>query len=163
MIFFFNRFLLSTEFPYNIPYDFVLFKYATRCHANLFCILSTEDGTSRDVVVEIERTTRKKPFMGGYRHKETNAEFHHASAQTVSKQRPVSTVERFCRDTQTVAQRHTVQQTTNHTSTQMTGIGVYVSNMEDKLIVPGKYTTADEHKAKLLQQVMWAQLKSLRC
>jgi len=113
-----------------------------------------EEGNFREVVVEIERTTRPKPYMGGYRHKVNNVEFHHASAQTQSKQRAVSNVERFCRDTQTVAQRHAVQQTTNHTSTQMTGIGCYVSNMEDKLVVPGKYVTADEFKAAQLQQVI---------
>ena len=28
----------------------------------------------RDVVVEIERATLKKPFLGGYRHKQTGVE-----------------------------------------------------------------------------------------
>ena len=57
------------------------------------------------------------------------------------------------RDTQTVQQRHQVQQTTNAMSTQMTKIGVYVSNMEDKLVVPGQYTTAAEHNSKMLENV----------
>ena len=57
------------------------------------------------------------------------------------------------RDTQTVQQRHQVQQTTNAMSTQMTKIGVYVSNMEDKLVAPGKYTTAAEHQEKRLENV----------
>ena len=112
-----------------------------------------EEGAYREVVVEIERTLRKKPFLGGYRHKQTGVEFHHASAQTTQKSRPPSNVEKFCRDTQTFQQRHVPQQTTNDMSTQMTKIGVFVSNMTDKLVVPGKYTTADEHKSKLLEKV----------
>lgn len=48
----------------------------------------------RDIVVEVERSTQKKPFLGGYRHKTTNVEFHHASAQTGQKSRAVSNVER---------------------------------------------------------------------
>ena len=112
----------------------------------------TVDGY-KDIVVEIERTTCKKPFLGGYRHKKTNVEYHHASAQTMQKPRPPPATERFCRDTQTTEQRHFVQQTTNDTSTQMTKIGVYVSNMEDKMLVPGHYTTADEYKNDLLNRV----------
>ena len=44
--------------------------------------------------MEVDRSTRKKPFLGGYRHKETGVEYHHASAQTGPKPRPVSNVER---------------------------------------------------------------------
>lgn len=113
----------------------------------------SEDNTYKDVVVEIERTTRKKPFLGGYRHKKTSVEYHHASAQTMQKPRAPSGIERTCRDTQTVEQHHRLQQTTNDMATQMTGIGVYVSNMEDKLITPNKYTTADEHHDMILRKV----------
>jgi len=45
-------------------------------------------------VVEVERSTRKKPYLGGYRHKQTGVEFHHASAQTGPKARAISNVER---------------------------------------------------------------------
>ena len=44
-----------------------------------------DEVTLNDIVVEIERCTLKKPFLGGYRHKETGVEFHHASAQTNKK------------------------------------------------------------------------------
>ena len=49
----------------------------------------------KDIVVEVERPTQRKPFLGGYRHKQTNVEFHHASAQTGQKARPISNVERW--------------------------------------------------------------------
>jgi gamma-glutamylcyclotransferase (GGCT)/AIG2-like uncharacterized protein YtfP len=109
------------------------------------------------VVVEIERSMCKKPFLGGYRHKKSNIEYHHASAQTVAKPRPSNNLERNCRDTQTVQQRHRFQQTTSDTSTQMTKIGVYVANMEDKLIIPGKYITADERQAEKLSNIVTIQ------
>ncbi|XP_033745272.1 IQ and ubiquitin-like domain-containing protein [Pecten maximus] len=116
--------------------------------------VQTDDETSKDVVVEIERTTRKKPYLGGYRHKKTGIEFHHASAQTVRKQPAPSNMLKYCRDTQTVEQRHHLQQTKNDTSTQMTKIGVYVANLSDKLVKPGKYTTADDHLDMMLHQVI---------
>ena len=116
-------------------------------------ICVADEGGFNDVVVEIERTTRQKPFLGGYRHKKTGVEFHHASCQTMQKARPASNVERFCRDTQTVRQHNILQQTTNSTSTQMTKIGVYVSNLPDKLMVPGKYTTADEFRSNIYNRV----------
>ena len=119
----------------------------------MFLIALVEDEGYKDVVVEIERTTRKKPYLGGYRHKKTTIEYHHASAQTMQKPRPPSLIDRYCRDTQTVEQRHRVQQTTNDTSTQMTGIGVFVSTDEDKLIQPQRYTTADEHLDMVLKKV----------
>ncbi|XP_070559447.1 IQ motif and ubiquitin-like domain-containing protein [Ptychodera flava] len=113
-----------------------------------------DDGTIEDVVVEIERATRRKAYLGGYRHRVTGKEYHHASAQTRPKIRPDNGIEKFCRDTQTVEERHQRQQTKIDTSTQMTGIGVYVSNMTDKLMVPGRYTTADEHHAMIIKNVI---------
>ncbi len=104
-------------------------------------------------MVEIERTVRKKPYLGGYRHKKTGVEYHHAGAQTVQKQKPLSTAQKFCRDTQTVKQKHNIQQTSNDMATQMTKVGMFVANLTDKLMLPGKYTTADDHNSMLLQQV----------
>ncbi|XP_059171767.1 IQ and ubiquitin-like domain-containing protein [Physella acuta] len=114
----------------------------------------TEDCETKDVVVEIERARCKKPFLGGFRNKNTGIEYHNASAQTVQKQRPPATLERFCRDTQTCEQKNTLQQTMNTTSTQMTGVGFFVSNAEDKLIQPGEYCTADEYWALVLSKVI---------
>ncbi|KAL8612502.1 hypothetical protein ACOMHN_053756 [Nucella lapillus] len=119
--------------------------------------VQTEEGEAKDVVVEIERATSKKPFLGGFRHKVSGAEFHNAAAQTLQKPKMLSGIERYCRDTQTVQQHHSVQQTFNDTSTQMTGIGVFISNMEDKLMTPGKYTLAEDHLYMILQKVVLIQ------
>ncbi|XP_032726149.1 IQ and ubiquitin-like domain-containing protein isoform X2 [Lontra canadensis] len=107
----------------------------------------------QEVAVEIIKSDFHKPFLGGFRHKITGIEYHNAGTQTVPKKIPKKD-NVFCRDTQTVLQRKKFQQTTNTTSTQMTKIGVYVSNMTDKLVTPGNYFSAAEYHAQRLQSVI---------
>ncbi|XP_072508965.1 IQ motif and ubiquitin-like domain-containing protein isoform X2 [Notamacropus eugenii] len=107
----------------------------------------------QDITVEIERIDFHKPFLGGFRHKITGTEYHNAGTQTVPKKPPVKT-NIFSRDTQTVTERKKLIATTSRTSTQMTKIGVYVSNMTDKLLTPGKYFTAAEYHARRLAAVI---------
>ena len=38
--------------------------------------------------VEVQRARLAKPFLGGYRHRTTALEYHHAATQTVPKSRP---------------------------------------------------------------------------
>ncbi|XP_041072081.1 IQ and ubiquitin-like domain-containing protein isoform X2 [Carcharodon carcharias] len=113
-----------------------------------------DDETCCSVVVEIERLPYHKPFLGGYKHRPTGKEFHHAGTQTPLKRRTNCCVEKFCRETQTVSDKNQYQQTANDTSTQMTKIGCYVSNITDKLITPGKYFTAAEYYACRLKAVI---------
>lgn len=47
---------------------------------------------TKEILVRVERAKGKKPFLGGYRHRETGVEYHHASAQTLPKRRPDSEV-----------------------------------------------------------------------
>ncbi|XP_015443757.1 IQ and ubiquitin-like domain-containing protein isoform X2 [Pteropus alecto] len=107
----------------------------------------------QQVAVEVIKSDFHKPFLGGFRHKVTGIEYHNAGTQTVPK-KILGRNNMFCRDTQTVFQRKKLQQTTNTTSTQMTKIGVYVSNMTDKLIIPGRYFTAAEYHAQRLAAVI---------
>uniref|UniRef100_H0WHT8 IQ motif and ubiquitin domain containing n=1 Tax=Otolemur garnettii TaxID=30611 RepID=H0WHT8_OTOGA len=107
----------------------------------------------QEVPVEILKCDFHKPFLGGFKHKLTGIEYHNAGTQTVPKKIP-ERLGLFCRDTQTVFQRKKLQQTTNTTSTQMTKIGVYVSNMTDKLVEPGIYFSADEYHAQRLRAVL---------
>ena len=85
----------------------------------IFVFILFSDGREVEVVVHIVQENRKKPFLGGYKHRLTGVEFHNAAAQTISKIRVPSSVEKFHRDTQTYKLRNRVQQTTNTTSTQM--------------------------------------------
>ncbi|KAJ8387714.1 hypothetical protein AAFF_G00151450 [Aldrovandia affinis] len=116
--------------------------------------VQTDTDTYQDVVVEIERATQRKAFLGGYRHKLTGTEFHHSAVQTMAKRPSDRGVEMFRRDTQTVESQSQEQQCTSTTATQMTKISCYMSNMEDKLISPGPYVTAAECGAQKLKAVI---------
>ncbi|XP_060633734.2 IQ motif and ubiquitin-like domain-containing protein [Anolis sagrei] len=113
--------------------------------------VQTDPDTFQDIEVGIKRPTFEKPFLGGFRHKETGTEYHNAGSQTDPKKRPDKGYEEFCRSTQTVYERRKLQQTRNTTSTQMTKIGVYMSNITDKLIEPKEYVTAEEYHARRLK------------
>ncbi|XP_069018751.1 IQ motif and ubiquitin-like domain-containing protein [Embiotoca jacksoni] len=116
--------------------------------------VQTDKGAFQEVVVEIERPCQRKAFLGGYRHQLTGAEYHHAAVQTLPKRRPDRGVVVFSRDTQTVEMQSQAQQCPVNVSIQMTGIGCYVSCMNDTLVVPGKYITADEFHDRRLRAVI---------
>ncbi|XP_043944700.1 IQ and ubiquitin-like domain-containing protein [Protopterus annectens] len=145
---------MSSTDPENYPIKSLKLQQEYNMPDVITVRVQTDAGTFQDVVVEIERPTRQKPFLGGYRHKISGLEFHHAGTQTIPKRRPDKGIETFCRDTQTVEEKHQHQQTTSDTSTQMTKIGCYVANMKDKLITPGKYFTAAEYHARRLKAVI---------
>ncbi|KAM3875272.1 IQ motif and ubiquitin-like domain-containing protein [Diretmus argenteus] len=108
----------------------------------------------QDVAVEIERPPQQKVFLGGYRHRVTGAEYHHAATQTPPRRRPDRGVAVFSRDTQAGVMRTQNQQCPVSTSTQMTRIGCYVSCLEDKLVSPGDYVTAEQYHARRLSAVI---------
>ncbi|NWR72889.1 IQUB protein, partial [Centropus unirufus] len=114
----------------------------------------TDSGSFRDVAVNIKRPTYRKPFLGGFKNRITGMEFHNAGSQTIPKKRPDKGIEIFCRETQTVFEKNKPQQTANTTSTQMTKVGLYVSNRTDKLISPRKYFTAEEYHKRRLKAVI---------
>nr|XP_003475091.1 IQ and ubiquitin-like domain-containing protein [Cavia porcellus]XP_023423101.1 IQ and ubiquitin-like domain-containing protein [Cavia porcellus] len=116
-------------------------------------IVQTGTDQFQEVIVHIVKSDFHKPFLGGFRHKITGIEYHNAGTQTVPKKIPEK-LNIFCRDTQTVFERKKIQQTANTTSTQMTKIGVYVSNITDKLKTPGKYFSAAEYHAWRLKAVI---------
>ncbi|KAM7397307.1 hypothetical protein PAMP_020291 [Pampus punctatissimus] len=116
--------------------------------------VQTDDGVFQEVVVEIERPFQQKAFLGGYRHRLTGAEYHHAAVQTPPKKRPDRGVVVFSRNTQTVKSKSQAQQCTVSVYTQMTGTGCYVSCMKDKLVAPGNYITADECHDRRLRAVI---------
>lgn len=59
-----------------------------------------EGGFIQEKVVEIERHSQRKAFLGGYRHRLTGAEYHHAAVQTIPKKRPDRGSAVTSRDTQ---------------------------------------------------------------
>ncbi|KAG8012394.1 IQ and ubiquitin-like domain-containing protein [Nibea albiflora] len=115
--------------------------------------VQTDEGVFQEVVVEIERPRQQKAFLGGFRHRLTGVEYHHAALQTLPKRRPDRGVVVFSRETQTVKVKSQAQQCPVNVYTQMTGIGCYVSCMNDKLVAPGNYITADEYHDRRLKAV----------
>ncbi|XP_075994006.1 IQ motif and ubiquitin-like domain-containing protein [Genypterus blacodes] len=113
--------------------------------------VQTGKGDFQEVVVEIERPPQQKAFLGGFRHRLTGAEYHHAATQTPPKRRPHRGVVAFSRDTQTVQDSSQSQQSPVSVSTQMTGIGCYISCVNDKLVAPGNYITADAYHSRRLR------------
>ncbi|NXO62900.1 IQUB protein, partial [Phainopepla nitens] len=114
----------------------------------------TDSDSFQEVVVKIERPTYNKPFLGGFRNVSTGVEFHNAGSQTKPIKRPDKGIQLFSKETQTAVEKNRQQQTRNTTSTQMTKIGLYVSNTTDKLITPGKYFTAEEYHKRRLEAVI---------
>ncbi|XP_028440129.1 IQ and ubiquitin-like domain-containing protein isoform X2 [Perca flavescens] len=116
--------------------------------------VQTDEDVFQEVVVEIERPPQQKVYLGGYRHQLTGVQYHHAAVQTLPKRRPDRGVEVFSRNTQTVKLKSQAQQCPVNASTQMTGIGCYVSCMNDKLVSPSGYITADEYHNTRLNAVI---------
>ena len=96
--------------------------------------------TLKEVLVRMEKQLVTKPFLGGYRNKETGVEYHHASAQAVPNKRSYkgvmneytqhtalcvslscvsNQISRFERDTQTVVTLNRRQQVMVDAATQM--------------------------------------------
>ncbi|KAF1386387.1 hypothetical protein PFLUV_G00094300 [Perca fluviatilis] len=116
--------------------------------------VQTDEDVFQEVVVEIERPPQQKAYLGGYRHRLTGVQYHHAAVQTLPTRRPDRGVEVFSRNTQTVKLKSQAQQCPVNASTQMTGIGCYVSCMNDKLVSPRGYITADEYHNTRLNAVI---------
>ncbi|XP_031135596.1 IQ and ubiquitin-like domain-containing protein [Sander lucioperca] len=119
--------------------------------------VQTDEDVFQEVVVEIERPPQQKAYLGGYRHRLTGVQYHHAAVQTLPKRRPDRGVEVFSRNTQTVKLKSQAQQCPVNASSQMTGIGCYVSCMNDKLVSPSGYITADKHHNTRLNAVIFLQ------
>ena len=110
----------------------------------------------------------KKPYFGGYKHKETGTVYHHAAMQTAPKKWSPSTmtlpdgstieVEQNCRETQTVFSKNRNTQTFRDGSTQMTTNGTcYVSVAGDKFIEAKPYVTAEEYHKRRLEAIILLQ------
>ncbi|KAK1888486.1 IQ and ubiquitin-like domain containing protein [Dissostichus eleginoides] len=72
--------------------------------------VQTEENMFREVVVEIERPPQQKAFLGGFKHRLTGAQYHHAAVQTLPKRRADRGVVLFSRNTQTVELQSEAQQ-----------------------------------------------------
>lgn len=93
--------------------------------------------------------------LGGFKNKISGKEFLNASSQTNRVTRVNNDgIKKFCRDTQTIVSKHTVLQTRQDMSTQMTKPGLFVSCISDELKTPRPYQTADQRAEIILKSVI---------
>jgi hypothetical protein len=104
------------------------------------------------VTVERDLPMRGKPFLGGFRHKRSGLEYHHASTQPLPAPRKQEdgappAAARFERDTQTAVVVTRSQQAVREQGTQMTRPGVEIDPAPDRLLAPLPYFSAAQYDA----------------
>lgn len=88
------------------------------------------------VVMDVS-TLAPKPYLGGYKHKQTGAVYHHTATQTPKAPKPVNTDGKLCRQTQTVDIADTSAQTLREMATQMQRPGILIDESGDRWVVGG--------------------------
>lgn len=118
------------------------------------------DGTMKEVKVEIDHVFGEKPFLGGYRHKINKKEYHNAASQTTTataKTQKDSKV-MVTRQIQTRPEEDKEEQTTSDKATQMQRLGLYVLKENDKVLeYSGNYQTSEDLEQKYLFHIMFVQ------
>jgi len=104
------------------------------------------------ISLTIEHDIQRKPYYGGYRHKLTGVEYHHATCQTEVPPKPKRKTEdmappKFHRETQTRKIKEQAQQAVREFGTQMTREDHFVEARDDYMIEPRDYLDS-EHYAK---------------
>eukprot|EP00117_Sycon_ciliatum_P050245 scpid45024/ scgid2156/ IQ and ubiquitin-like domain-containing protein len=113
------------------------------------------DGEQHEVELEIIRyNDHKKPFLGGFMNRRNGKEYHHATAQTRPDYRRKSNAPRETRSTQTKWMVTREQQTSLDAATQMPRPDYHVGTDGDRIIIPGRYQTADELFALRLEKIL---------
>ncbi|KAI8811506.1 hypothetical protein BJ742DRAFT_119498 [Cladochytrium replicatum] len=106
-----------------------------------------------------------KLYLGGYRVRETQREFYHATTQTITPQeiRAMKALPKYHRDTQTKDLRNRMAQGKAHTMTQMDKPGVYVAQDYDYILQPRRYVSAEERYRMIVQKVVKIQSFVRKC
>jgi hypothetical protein len=116
--------------------------------------VNLDNNQLKELIVEIERSFTKKPYLGGYKNKINGKEYFNASSQTIKPIKPDNGIKKFCRDTQTVVSSHLKLQTRQDMFTQMTKPGLFVSCIEDRLLTPKPYQTSEIREAIIVKSVI---------
>lgn len=111
--------------------------------------IQQDDGTIKEVVVEIEDRTIIKPFLGGYLCRKTGIEYHHGYSQTGPPKPKVPPEMQSHRDTQTYWLRNRKLDTRYCRATQMPNEEIWIPSVNDKIFQSGPYETADERERRL--------------
>lgn len=108
------------------------------------------------VSIDVSQRTNKA-FLGGFRDKRDGLEYHHASTNTERFRQHEDPDKRLTRETQTyIFATHAVQ-SSRECSTQMSRKDLLLDNKNDKVLVPGRYVTSEEHAALVLEKTILIQ------
>ncbi|KAF4315652.1 hypothetical protein JM18_008933 [Phytophthora kernoviae] len=113
------------------------------------------------IVVDIEKFTGHKPYLGGFRHRKTQQQFHHASTQTIlSRARRNMGPVRFHRETQTQELATRSLQTHRESGTQMTRRDLKLDEAYDRHVTARPYFDSYQldslrEDSVLLMQRLW--------
>jgi len=113
-----------------------------------------EVGKMKKVNVYVERPVAQKPYLGGYRHKQTGVEYHHSFSQT-PRPPAESKAMKYHREVQTYEYRTRSTQVPREQGTQCKKAGLYLSDEGDSLLDPQPYfSSADVAALKLEKAVI---------
>lgn len=103
---------------------------------DVLTVIVREGERVKEIIVEIENRAIIKPFLGGYRHKVTKLEYHHAFTQTAPKPLKVNIVSR---NTQTPGPCKVVETSRN----RVTQTSLFSAEGDPKTVIigdPGRHT-----------------------
>jgi len=104
-------------------------------------------GMEKVVNVHVQRPVMEKPYLGGFKNKQTGSQFHHAVTQTAPTQQKEKGAIRFHREAQTYEYRTRSTQCKRDNGTQMPKAGLFVDTEGDVEVAPRKpyFSSADKH------------------
>merc|ERR1719161_3334908 len=107
-------------------------------------------GIEKIVTVHVQRPVMEKPYLGGFRNKETGTTYHHSVTQTAPLQKKEIHTIRFHREVQTYEYRTRSTQCKRENGTQMAKAGLYIDSNNDVLMTPRKPYFSSADKASLV-------------
>ncbi|KAI8854234.1 hypothetical protein BC829DRAFT_439341 [Chytridium lagenaria] len=130
-------------------------------------LLTAQEAQSNSISSDIS-TWLRKPFLGGYRNRETGIEYFNATSQTPTPQEvkamgSLDGAPKFHRDTQTKFLRNRRTQTTRETSTQMGRSDLHVTTEPDYTLTPRPYFTSEQHQSLLIKMATRIQCFIRKC
>merc|ERR1719399_1850554 len=112
-------------------------------------------GMEKIVTVHVQRPVMEKPYLGGFRNKETGVTYHHAVTQSAPLQKKEIHTIRFHREVQTYEYRTRSTQCKRENGTQMGKAGLYIDEGNDRLLSPRKpYFSSADKAALVLENVV---------
>jgi len=109
----------------------------------------------KTVTVQVQRPVMEKPYLGGFKHRQTGATYHHAVTQTAPMQKKEIHTIRFHREVQTYEYRTRSTQCKRENGTQMAKDGVYIDTAKDRFLEPRRpYFSSADKAALVLEKVV---------